>query len=116
MGNGDLALQGRIAGVRRSPCAMRTWHRKHAGVRPASDFSAGNRISTGCGNQTVSAYAIRRRPLQARESRQTFTFAGGKNAAGQGKARCNRAQSKPLPGSDLRPGAICSCPARYAMG
>lgn len=41
---------------------------------------------------------------------------GGNRAAGQPVAACNRAHSKPLPGSHLRPGAMCSCPATYRTG
>ena len=40
----------------------------------------------------------------------------GKHASDQPRLCCKRAQSKPGPGSCLRPGAMCSCPARWAIG
>lgn len=40
----------------------------------------------------------------------------GKHAAGRPRALRSCNQSKPAPGSCLRPGATCSCPARCSIG
>jgi hypothetical protein len=40
----------------------------------------------------------------------------GNQSAGHPSCRCSKGQSKPAPGSFLRPGAMCSCPAMCAIG
>lgn len=94
--------------MRRRPCATRDGQRNHAAMRPASSFSSDSRTRLGCDNRSINPQQLSRGCLQCTAQRQTFTFGRGKKAAGQGKERCNLAQSKPLPGSNLRPGATCS--------
>lgn len=107
---------GRLAGLRRRPCATRDGRRNHAAMRPASGFSSDSRTRPGCATPGINARVGARRCLHGTAWPQTFTFGRGKKAAGQGKERCNLAQSKPLPGSNLRPGATCSWPATCAIG
>lgn len=51
-----------------------------------------------------------RRPVAARKA------SGANRASTQPMSRCKRRQSKPAPGSFLRPGAMCSCPTSCAIG
>lgn len=48
--------------------------------------------------------------------RQAWVVAGGNMLLSQAVMVCNWGQSKAFPGSCLRPGAMCSCPATCVIG
>ncbi len=81
------------------------------GVRALSR-SASNRHRRRFGwpmNQLMSTTSGKSQAVQA-------TVQGAQRLRGQPRSRASRGQSKPGPGSRLRPGATCSCPAISRTG
>ena len=118
----------------------------HAAARDAAGFCAAGRMRSGVASMCICTKNIcLDRPLQCWAqhgcgpltglpaapclslcpssylspwpfSRGAARVASGKRSIGQPSACCTPGQSKPAPGSCLRPGAMCSWPARWAIG
>jgi hypothetical protein len=90
----------------RSPCALRT----HLGLEGAWLLSTAPKAAMS------AAWRRRIRAAVKIEKIQRAMTVSGNIARCQPSCCCRSTQSKPLPGSAFRPGAMCSWPATKAMG
>jgi len=77
----------------------------------ASQTQAASRANAGAVSRCgwTGLQPIHGEPTRSRQDR--WMTASGKYPSGQPRVVINRGQSKPAPGSALRPAATCSCPA-----